>query len=265
MKTWKSWASAGALLLIMGAAVPARADFRVAYESPGDDPALVAAHDVLVKSQALEELQTFLAPLRLPVNVNLHAAACGAERRDYEPRSHTATLCYEMAARILAVAAGHSDASEDDRRTAVIGTLVEALLHETSYALFDVYNVPVWGRIEDAADRLTALVMTQFGEDTARTTIFGVATFFQWSARTWSGAQFASKESPEAQRFYNFLCVAYGADPIAFDAIVQNGALPAYRSQQCGYEYQQIRKAFDLRMMPFVDPDKLVQARARQW
>ena len=107
------------------------------------------------------------------------------------------------------------------------------MFHETAYALFDLFDVPIWGRIDDAADRLTAFVMMQFGEDNARTTILGSALFFNWSARTWTGKDFASTEAPEAQRFYNFLCIAYGGDPIAFDNLKTNGALPEYRSARC--------------------------------
>jgi hypothetical protein len=107
--------------------------------------------------------------------------------------------------------------------------------------------------------------MMQFGEDNARTTILGTALFFNWSARTWTGQDFASTESPEAQRFYNFLCIAYGGDPVAFDNLKTNGALPEYRSAQCAKEYRQVREAFDLRLMPFIDADLLVKARARTW
>ena len=230
------------------------------------DTAIVHAHDVLVKSQALEELGVFLSPLRLPADLNIRADACGgALRRPYNATTKTATICYEMIARILAVAKAQTDATDQQRNQAIIGTTVEALFHESAYGLFDLLDVPIWGRIDDAADRLTAFVMTQFGEDNARTTILGSALFFNWSARTWTGKDFASVESPEAQRFYNFLCIAYGADPIAFDNLKTNGALPEYRSAQCEKEYQQVRKAFDLRVMPFIDADLLIKARARKW
>ena len=68
--------------------------------------------------------------------------------------------------------------------------------------------------------------MMQFGENAAQTTIFGTARFFDWSARTWTGSDFASAEAPEAQRFYNFLCIAYGGDPIAFYNLKTSGVLP---------------------------------------
>lgn len=249
------------------AATAARADPQVAveYGDPGSDPAVVHAHDVLVNSKALEELQQFLTPLRLPANLNLRAEACGATRKAYDPQSKTATICYETIAKILEVVAAQTDASDADKKGAVIGAIVETMLHETAYALFDIYHVPIWGRIEDAADRFSAFVMTQFGEDVAQTTILGTSRFFLWSKRTWTGSSYASSESPEAQRFYNFLCVAYGADPITFDSLATGGALPEHRLVRCPGEFQQIRKAFDLRIMPYVDPDALVKARAQSW
>ena len=249
------------------AAATAAPQVNIAYgDAPASDAALVHAHDVLVKSQALEELSSFLSPLRLPTDLNIHGDACGgAFRRPYDSGTKTVTICYEMIARILDVAKAQTAASDQDRSEAIVGTIVEALFHETAYAQFDLFDVPIWGRVDDAADRLTAFVMMQFGEDNARTTILGSARFFNWSARTWTGQDFASTEAPEAQRFFNFLCIAYGGDPIAFDSLKTNGALPEYRSAKCAKEYQQVRKAFDFRLMPFIDADLLVKARARTW
>jgi len=235
-------AVAAGFLLLSPICAFAQGQIRIDYGSAGgDDPALAHAHDVLVNSHALEELQRFLTPLRLPTDLTVRADSCGAARRAYDGASKTATVCYEMIAAILKVAADQTDASDADRSGAIVGTIVEALFHEAAIGLFDVYNVPVWGRMEDAADRLAALIMLQFGAD------------------------FASSESPEAQRFYNFLCIAYGGDPITFDSLKTNGALPDYRIARCAAEYQQVRQAFDLRLMPYIDPDLLVKSRAQTW
>jgi len=257
----------GLMQWLTPAAATAAPEVSIAYgDAPAGDASLVHAHDILVNSQALEELNAFLSPLRLPADLHIRSDACGgATRRPYDPATKTVTICYEMIARVLDVAKAQTDASDGDRSQAMLGTIVEALFHETAYALFDLFDVPIWGRIDDAADRLTAFVMMQFGEDNARTTILGSAQFFNWSARTWTGKDFASTESPEAQRFYNFLCIAYGGDPITFANLKTKGALPEYRLPQCAKEYQQVRKAFDLRLMPFIDPDLLVKARARTW
>jgi hypothetical protein len=34
---------------------------------------------------------------------------------------------------------------------------------------------------------------------------------------------------------------------------------------RCSGEYEQVRHAFDLRIMPYVDPDQAIKVRAAQW
>jgi hypothetical protein len=237
----------------------------IEYGPASGDVKIDHARDVLINAKALEKLRVLLSPLRWPTRILVRAAQCGAERRDYDPATHTATICFENVAHILDIAASAANASDEERGSVAVGASTATLLHQVAYAIFDVYHVPIWGRIDDAADNLSALVMTQFGSAGARTTILGTAMFFDWSGKTWTGSDFASSASPEAQRFYNFLCVAIGADPFEFGMLVDMGVMPMRRAVRCHGEYEQIRKAFNLRIMPYVDPDRLVQARARQW
>ena len=84
----RKWALAAALLLLCapswGATATAPPQVKIAYGAPGADPNNVHAREILTNSRALEELQAFLAPLRLPVDMNLQAEACGALRRAYD-------------------------------------------------------------------------------------------------------------------------------------------------------------------------------------
>ena len=50
------------------------------------------------------------------------------------------------------------------------GLFASVLLHETGHAMFDLLNVPIFGREEDAADQIAAYLVTQFGPDVARRT-----------------------------------------------------------------------------------------------
>ncbi len=151
-----------------------------------------------------------------------------------------------------------------------LGAGVWALGHGKTYAVFDVLQVPVWGREDDAADRLAAFVLLQFSGEIAHTTMVGSAEFFLLSLRTWTGSAFADTASPEGQRFYNFLCIAYGGDSNDFGGWTeapdgQDPLLPQRRAQQCSHEYQQVRAAFNLRIMPYIDPDLLLQIKAAEW
>ena len=112
--------------------------------------------------------------------------------------------------------------------------------------------------------------MMQFPENVAHTTMVGSAEFFLLSRKTWTGVAFANTRSPDAQRFYNFLCIAYGGDSLDFGGWTQasdgqDPILPDYRAKQCAREYGQVREAFSLRIMPYVDADLLLQIKAAQW
>ena len=223
-------------------------------------------YDRLKDRKVLEELKQFLAPLRLPRKLTVQVDQCDAASRPYEPQLPV-TICYELVDQIEKVAA-KMDVSV--RPSVIVGAFIEATLHEVAHALFDMLQFPIWGRRGDAADRLAALVMLQFGEELAIRTISGTARFFAASDRTWTGSAFADASSAEEQRFYNYLCMAFGGAPISFAFLVaadenQPPILPWQRAKRCEGEYQQVRKAFNLRIMPFVDPDLLVTARSMQW
>ena len=232
----------------------------IAYLRPKSE-ALMPVYDDLVRRGALEELRNFLAPLRLPRQIKVQTEECGGETRPYRPGG-AATVCYELVAKIAAISAEHAATDSRDYSMAVTGTFINAMLHEVALAIFDVLQIPVWGKEEDAADRLTAFIMLQFGEDVADISISGTANFFSWSNLTWSGRDFEVARSPEAQRFYNFLCIAYGGDPHVFGDLVDKGILPQHRAGRCAGEYEQVRKAFNMRIMPYIDPDLLVRAKA---
>ena len=209
-----------------------------------------------------------LAPLKLPRPIKIQVDTCGAERRPYVSGGPV-TVCYELIDKIQKIAAGVTD-NEPLKRMVIVGTFTQAVLHELAYAVFDVLEIPVWGREDDAADRLAAFVLLQFSGEIAHTTMVGSAEFFLLSLRTWTGSAFADTASPEGQRFYNFLCIAYGGDSNDFGGWTQapegqDPLLPDRRAQQCGHEYQQVRAAFNLRIMPYIDPDLLLQVKAEQW
>lgn len=263
----------------VAAAQPARAEdvasaaksaqIRISYEPP-QNAKYRPIYEALKRRQVLERLQSFLSPLRLPKELSVRLAQCGSETMRYQAGG-PATICYELVKRIADIAAQHTK-DPNEQAQIMDGTFVEAVLHQVAYAVFDLLQVPIWGREDDAADRLTALIMMQFGEQVALTTIVGTARFFQYSNHTWTGEDFAAESSPEGQRFYNYLCIAWGADPVTFQFVAPRPGpsmfprLPEHRAYGwCRREYAQVRDAFNLRIMPFVDPDLLVKVRASRW
>jgi Putative metallopeptidase len=247
-----------------GASAPQNPQIEIVYAQPRD-AGLRPIHDRLKARGVLEELSQFLVPLRLPRKLTVRTDQCGAVTRPYQPQGPV--TIYELVDQIEKTAAKVDAAA---RPTAIAGAFIVVVLHEFAHGLFDVLQVPVWGREGDAADRLAALVMLQFGEDLAFRTIVGATAFFTASNKTWTGSAFADVNSPEQQRYYNYLCIAYGGAPIPFKGLVtpdQKGqqTLPPARARRCESEYEQVMKAFNQWVRPSVDPVLLVKVRATPW
>ncbi len=250
------------------ASISTSAQIRISYETPSD-ARLRPIYEALKRRQVLERLQRFLVPLRLPKALTVTLAQCGAETKLYESGGPV-VICYELIQRISEVTVQNTQ-DTNAQKLITDGAFVEAVLHEVAHAVFDLLEVPIWGREDDAADKVAALIMMQFSDQVAFTTIVGTAKFFEYSRRAWSGLSFADVGSPEAQRFYNYLCIAYGGDPRTFKFFAPRpgpGDLPRlteHRAPRCEGEYRQVQHAFDLRIMPFVDPDLLTKVKATPW
>ena len=91
---------------------------------------------------------------------------------------------------------------------------------------------------EDAADQFAAYIMLQFGKEQAHRLITGAAysykNYVQRAEVTAPLAAFSDAHAPPAQRFYNMLCLAYGADSTLFADVVDKG----YLAEGAGQELQ---------------------------
>jgi hypothetical protein len=231
-------------------------------------PSRLSAVSAAVQQQkVLDELQAFLSPLRLPQDIKITTADCGDVKSPYRS-GQPVKICYELINKIADAAKAIYPQDQNQQAVVIVGAFMQAAFHEVAYAIFDILQVPIWGRADDAADRLAALLMVELGEDIERVGITGTTALFKWSAasaKTWTGSSFADTASPDAQRYFNYLCIAAAADFPSFGGFVQNGTIPPSRAGDCAHEFEQIRHAFDLRIMPFVDPDALVRVRATPW
>jgi hypothetical protein len=139
----------------------------------------------------------------------------------------------------------------------VLGPLVDTSLHEFAHALFDMLEVPVLGLEEAAADQVAAYIYLQLGDADARRLISGTAYAYLNEANSETAPRlledYADEHGTPAQRAYNLLCMAYGADEKLFRDIVSKGYLPKDRAEFCDEEYEQVQHAFDELIAPHID------------
>jgi hypothetical protein len=178
-----------------------------------------------------------------------------AHRPIYELLKQARAL--EYLADILKNAPEQTDPAGITRQDAIIGPAVDVFLHESGHAMFDLFKVPIFGREEDAADTFSAYIVLHFPKDDARRLILGSA--YQYKADlqdpqvTMAIAKFSNVHGTPVQRFYNVLCIAYGADKKLFADVVEKKYLPEDRADGCEEEYEQAAFAFQKLIDPHID------------
>jgi len=240
---------------------------RIEYVSP-PNPAHQEIYERVKERHVLERFKDYLRPIRLPRPLLLKFDGCDGESNAwYEPEDHAVTVCYEYIAEVLSEAPEETTEAGVTRDEAIVGPGVEVFLHEIGHALFDMLKVPILGREEDAADQIAAYLLLQFGKDEARRTVVGVAYMYghQAKGQTPKMEQFANVHGLPGQRFYNLLCMAYGADPVLFADLVEKKYLPESRAEGCADEYKQVTYAVQKLIAPYMDQKLVKKTKARKW
>ena len=114
--------------------------------------------------------------------------------------------------------------------------LLAIFYHELGHAVIDQMQVPIFGQEEDAADSLSILLVDALYEsDDAETIAFDSASLF-WVESEHEPA-FWDTHGPDEQRFYNTVCLFYGADPDAREDFARELDLPEERAIGCEDEF----------------------------
>jgi hypothetical protein len=222
---------------------------------------------------ALEKIQEVLSPFHLPEELTIKTAECGVvnsfyRREDFKP---TVTICYEYLRHILESSPNETTPAGVTPADATTGQFFWVTLHEVGHAMFDIFDVPIFGYPEDAADNFATYTILQFGRGQARRLIGGAA----WAWRAYLGdykrnplarrriADFASDHGLPEERFYNLLCLAFGAAPVEFaDA---EDYLPTTRSPNCEFEYGTLVNAFHKEISPHIDQEMARRVLDTNW
>jgi hypothetical protein len=240
-------------------AAEARANrIKIEYFTP-DNPAYIPIKNLLQQHRALETLQELFSPFRLPIDLTLRTGDCRGVANAWYDRP-AISICYEYVAEMLRGLPPQEKSPNGITRTdAAIGQFFYVIAHEMGHAAFDLFEVPIFGNEEVAADHFSTFIMLHFGKDQARRLIAGAAHSFhryvQNARVTAPLAAFSEVHGPPAQRFFNLLCLAYGADPVLFADFVDKGYLPKTRAIRCKREYDQVAFAFRDLITPHIDQE----------
>jgi len=250
---------AAGLGCVAGAAIAAPAlksdRFRVAYQPP-EDPAYTAMYEELRAAQVLESFRSVLSFVRLPRTVRLVLVDCdGDANAYYDPDELTVSVCYEYVRELRQLAESPGRPAAISAETAVRSKLLEIFLHESAHALFDQLRIPVIGRQEEAADVIASVVILHMRSRSARETVQAVTWMYEQEAKQErvGRRKLADVHLLAEQRYYNWLCLAYGARPTLFADFVRDDVLTVERAETCQDEYRRAAYAVTRLMGPYLD------------
>jgi len=235
-------------------------------------------YDRLKERKLLEQFAAFLSPIKLRGRLELsleegNPSVCSGPNSYYDGAGGV-HLCYSWFDFMETQVAVERPRAPNEPFTAnslglmpgftrsevMVGGAVSVILHELGHALFHIQNIPLLGREEDGADQIAALIMLQFGPKVALTSIKGAynawhhmnAVRLQRQKGEIRPDQEADEHSIDIQRAFNFLCIAYGKDPVIFKELAEQ-LLPRARRDNCADEYKQTALAFRKTLLPDVD------------
>jgi hypothetical protein len=232
---------------------------------PPDNYGLQEVYDLLRQHGALEKVKEILSPFRFPEQLTIETTECSAVNSYYQRKTFkpTVTICYEFLKRILELLPNETTPAGLTPTDAAVGQFFWVTFHEVGHAAFDIFNVPIFGHEEDAADNFATFIMLQFGKGQARRLINGAA----WAWRAYLGdyqknpvmqtrlAAFATDHGLPQERFYNLVCLAFGGNSQAFTDFAS--FLPPTRAPHCSREYQTLLRAFRHEIRPHLDMEQV--------
>ena len=230
---------------------------RIEYVAP-QNPEHQQIYDTLKTRRALEKLKEIFSPFQLPTDLTLRTVGCNGTPNAWYANT-IVTVCYEYLDRIHRSLPKHTTPAGVTPVDALVGQFFYVFAHETGHAMFHLLDVPVFGHSEDAADQFATYIMLQLGKEQAQRLITGAAysykSYIQDMTVTVPQVAFADMHSAPAQRYYNLLCLAYGAQPQLFADLVEKKYLPTSRASGCQREYGELTWAFFKLISPHLDKD----------
>jgi len=222
----------------------------------------------LEERQFLQRFAQFISPVKFDKPLLLKTQTCDVVNAYYDYKS-TITFCYEILPffQSAAVKYGKPAATAPGDITTediLIGGMGFTMLHELGHAVFDLFNVPLFGRNEDGADQVAAYVALQLSPELALKMVKGGAVFLRRAQEDPKAfVDYVDNHGSSSQRFANIFCMAYGFDKAGYAFVAEQGLVPPERLGNCAAEYKQAENAFAKTLLPRLDKTKMAAVRAK--
>jgi hypothetical protein len=156
----------------------------------------------------------------------------------------------------ICVASPQRTALADENKTAFVeANILSIFYHELGHAVIDLLQVPIYGQEEDAADNMSVLMIHQlFEEESAQSIAYDSAFGYINDPDGTEAVAYWDIHGPDEQRYYNHVCLFYGANPEEREVLANDLGLPDERAETCVEEYEQADASWGLVFQELSDP-----------
>lgn len=130
----------------------------------------------------------------------------------------------------------------------ITGNVVWTMYHEAGHAFTSMYNIPILGMEEDAADNFATIILllyeTELFNKYLEETVYAWFLLDEFAEIAGFELNFADEHGLDQQRAYQTLCLIYGADKSRFEAFAKFMNMPEYRLKKCEYEFNRVSESW---------------------
>lgn len=132
--------------------------------------------------------------------------------------------------------------------------VMHTIFHEFAHALILMYDIPVLGKEEDAADGLAAVLLIESFEEGQEIALTAADTFrlMRVDKRDLIEEDFAGEHSFDSQRYYSTICQVFGSDPDKYEYLIQNKNFSEERADLCIEDYDKISRSWQSLLKPYL-------------
>ena len=137
---------------------------------------------------------------------------------------------------------------------AAMDALLHTMFHELAHSFVLMYDLPVLGKEEDAADALATVLLIEFFENGQEISISAADLFDLESddTKVLEEEDFWDEHSLDVQRFYSTLCLVYGSDPEEYAYLLKEGDLTEEWAERCVSEYENTSRSWFSLLEPHI-------------
>ena len=219
-------------------------DVIVLYEET-DDPIYYGLRTWLTDNEdTIIDADSITGYLTLHSDIHVVFELCGQANAWYYKVSGQITMCYELADQYTDI----FRESDIDTPYGVANALHWVFMHELGHAVVDMYDLPIAGQEEDAADQFATIMLLREGTEGA----YALLSIVHVYAASPDYTPHWSTHSFNLQRYYNMLCLLYGKHQDDYIGVFVEGLIPESRAIRCADEYRSAADAWSVLLSDYI-------------